>query len=252
MASSKDNSPPPKRLLSQNEFDKHLATVKRSKGRPTRLGDTRCEDFDGWPTDSHSEAHLRGAIDEEAKLRKKLRQLIKGPTGPRLKACRAWWKAVQSVLEQYAKVRGKDRPGAPQDSPRLSGELLLALSGIAGYIAEGTTPDPVKWATSDKRGRRAIGPTKSSDISCAVAYLNAAEEGRIKDSQPTQTVMTAFEVKLRTVQEWQKAISALEGSAKASPGIIKRKMRRAARRYCSASHSEKAIERRALKRREPK
>jgi hypothetical protein len=160
-----DRMAPSEKRPSQNEL---LARAKAPKSQHRKSDQWVWEDFDGWPADPpHSGAQLLRLIEDEIKLRRKLRLLAREPTQERLKACRAWWEAVQNVLEQAATQ--PDRSGTSGDSPKIPRELLLALSGVAGYVAVGEVPDPIKWATS-KRGQRAMGPTERRDIGWASVF----------------------------------------------------------------------------------
>lgn len=250
MASSNDKPSSTARLLLQKELNELRALAKVPPLKKSNKW--HWENFDAWPIDRPSDADLRRAIEEEAKLKKRLRRLANTSTQERLKACRAWWRAVQGVLEQFAIRRRADSPGSPEGECKIPGELLLILSGFAGYLAVGQIPAPIEWVTSKKKGRRATGPTEQQDIRWAASYRDAVEDGRIRDDNPAKTVADAYGAEARTAQGWLKKTSAVEGSAKMSGEVIKCRMRNAGKRYQVSGRSRKAIAHRDPRKRESK
>jgi len=121
---------------------------------------------------------------------------------------------------------------------RQSKSALTFLSKLAGYLAVGTIPEPIELARS--RGQREPGPRERSHLGWGVAYLKAAEDGRINDPHPTKTVAEHYEVEERTVQKWRQKIAPPSGSETLSGDDIRREMKLAARKYPGPSRKAMA------------
>jgi len=213
------------RLVTDDEADELLAKAKAkllAKAKATATPHQRKrakhqlpEDWEVVPVEHDP---LDGAVVEELKLRKEFSVAMKrGAKKEQKRICREWWRAMEILLERNAQAF------------RQSKSALTLLSKLAGYLAVGNIPAPIELARS--RGGREPGPTERSHLGWGVAYLKAAEDGRINDTRHTKTVADCYGVNVRTVQKWRASIPPPKGSQKLSGDQIKQEMKLAARAY---------------------
>src|SRR5687767_5877065 len=92
----------------------------------------------------------RRLFDSEAAARYELDRLAQDGKLPG-NALRYWWKSVEDLLYAYGlAIAENERPEPPP------AELASVLSGLAGHLAVGQIPDPIKDAATE--GRRPPGP----------------------------------------------------------------------------------------------
>ena len=196
----------------------------------------------------------RRLFDSEAAARYELDRLAQDVKLPD-KALRYWWKSVEDLLYAYGIAIAENEPPEPPPA-----ELALVLSGLAGYLAVGQLPGPIKDAATE--GRRPPGPTERRHIGWAVAYRHASRpEGithrgetiRIEDKSPVKTLAAWFEVDPNVIRRWVREYPPVFMGANAvnSEVFIKR-TRAAGETYSRAGRGHRAVERRNSLTRRPR
>jgi hypothetical protein len=208
---------PQVRLLTQDEADKLLVKAK-AKPSPAKARKGRQPLREDWEVVPVSHEPLDEAVLEELKVRRKLSVALKrGTKKDQVKVCREWWRTMETLLERTARA-----------FPQSKG-ALIKLSQLAGYLAVGAIPAPIELARS--WGQREPGPTERRHIGWGVAYLKAAEDGRINDPHPTKTISDRYRVTRKTVQNWKAKIESPRDSENLSGDQIREEMELAARAY---------------------
>jgi hypothetical protein len=179
--------------------------------------------------------------------------LFRGATRPqdRREELRAWWGVVADLLGLYARLSARSIHVEPPPA-----EALSVLSGLAGYLAVGQIPDPIRDVVGG--GRRRPGPTERRDIGLAVAYRLAARPGglvhngetiHIRDRTPTKTLAGWFGVKSNTVQGWVRLYAPAQPRVRTMTAELLCSLTiKAGRRYSRDGRSRSAIVKRNAKR----
>lgn len=175
-------------------------------------------------------------LGDELELRRYLLNLYPRSSSresDRLTASRAWWRQVEITLQKFVDL--DEGHGHVQPFPR---DLLETLSGLAGELATGRTPGPVKDAVTS--GNKLHGPRKRRDIAWAIAYIDATKRGEIQDYRHNKTVGQQYSVSTTTVRKWMTGRSKIcEGlDLSGSPEEIEKRMRRAGEYYRKATGKE--------------
>jgi hypothetical protein len=146
-----------------------------------------------------SDARLRELIEQEEAA---WQQAVAAANAARpdkernTKLARAWWAACDRLIREYLKR------SAAGPHPCLPTNTLLRVSRIAGALATGNVPEPVRYASA-RDGRR-MWPAERMHIAYAVFYIQAVRADRITDPAPTKTISECYGVSRQTVQGWIK------------------------------------------------
>lgn len=197
--------------------------------------------------------------DREIYLRNRI---LKGPFDdpqPEAKMLRAWWGAVETLMDVYQRELAKSgfAPTAAEARPvQIPFELAGILKNQFAYLAAGSIPALIKDVTKGQQGRRRKGPDERRDIGIAVAYIRACSPdglehaGRVvritHDPRPVKTLAGWFSVEERTVQGWgHDEEPAFLGLGEINADNLVSRTQQAGRRYSAAGRSAKAIQGRA-------
>jgi hypothetical protein len=176
--------------------------------------------------DAHpSDARLHELIEqEEAAWRQAVAAADSGGEKERTTRARAWWGAFDRLLRQYLRL------SAAGPHPCLPTNALLRLSRIAGALATGNVPEPVRHASA-RDGRR-MWPAERMHIAYAVFYIRAVRADRITNPAPIKTISECYGVSRQTVQGWIKRSDELiEDIAEPSIQTLEDRMRWAGETY---------------------
>jgi hypothetical protein len=144
-----------------------------------------------------SNALLRELMkQEEAAWQQAAAAADTGSENERTTKARAWWAACDRLMRQYLKL------SSAGPHPRLPTRALLRLSRIAGALATGNVPEPVRHASA-RDGRR-MWPVERMHIAYAVFYIRAVRANRIGDPAPIKTISECYGVSRQAVQGWIK------------------------------------------------
>jgi hypothetical protein len=179
-------------------------------------------------------------VEEERALRSTwlslLRQQKPSPAA-RAKAARDWWRVVSEVMAGC--VEGSRR-GSLDRAPPV--ELFRVLELLAGDLAAGNLPSPMREAVS--RGRGGMGPTEQRHIAIAAAYIQAAKRGDLDDKTPIKTITEAYGVTRQAAQAWGKRdVSSFK--LPSHPQALTKKMREVGAIYSRAGRGTGALRARA-------
>lgn len=189
------------------------------------------------------------ALDEEYQARNSLTPALADGVAPPALALRHWWSTVSRVWKLYALSVARAAPPTPPPA-----DLANIMADLAGYLAVGQIPDPIRDAASE--GRRNPGPDEARDIGFAVAYHRAARPGlmhngvllKLDDRHPTKTIAAKYNVAPSTVRKWNRSYEpAFLGTNSVTVEILENLMSKAAARYRAAGRSHSAIAARGAK-----
>ena len=168
--------------------------------KKTDLPDRTQRELD-WNTLTTGEFELRDRIN---------RAVAVGET-PKNDLLRQWWAAVEKICVAYCRNVAEHSLSQRPDHEPFPAELASCIGGLAGYLAVGKLPEPIRDAA--RSGRTSPGPDERRDIRWAVAYRRACERDgivhmgvthRISDRHPVKTLAAWFGVERRTVRDWCK------------------------------------------------
>ena len=101
---------------------------------------------------------------------------------------KAW--GPKKYRELWANIERELERSLRSNTP-VAARLLRHLVPIAGDLATGRVPPAIEGVRSG-RGNLGRSRIETYDISLAVAYRQACDDGRIKDPHPTKTVAKAY------------------------------------------------------------
>lgn len=178
-----------------------------------------------------------------------LRSAGKSDTGVWL---RHWWNAVNELLKEYSRSIASHAIHEPPPA-----EAVEVLAELAGDLAVGHIPDPIRRAASEGRTRPT--PRERRTIGMAVVYWRACQpEGfehngvriTIDDPDPIERIHLWFGAHKRTIQDWiRKHPPAFLGVNDVNAGTIQHLTFQAAQQYRVRGRSQTAIRARSAKRR---
>ena len=185
-----------------------------------------------WGELFDAEVEARTRVDKLAVVGKPTREALHG-----------WWASVQKLLFGYAiAIAKKERPEPPP------GELASVLAGLAGYLAVGQIPDPIRDVKTE--GRRRPGPAELSDIGWAVAYRRASRPKGLRhndkivhvvDKWPVKTLAGWFGVDPNTIRGWLRRYpQAFLGVNDINADVLRKRARKAGERYVACGRGAKS------------
>lgn len=110
---------------------------------------------------------------------------------------REWWSQSSEIL--WFLMRASTSAGLHVSPAPAS--LFAEFARVAEDLGNGVSP-PLIGQVSE-RGRKTYSVNERKEVSIALCYLRAVEEGRIEDRSPNKTVRNAFGVSRSTVKKWE-------------------------------------------------
>jgi hypothetical protein len=178
-----------------------------------------------------------------------LRSAGKSDTGVWL---RHWWSTINELLKEYSRSIASHVIHEPPPA-----EVVEVLAELAGELAVGRIPEPIRKAASEGRTRPT--PRERRTIGMAVVYWCACQpEGiehngvriMIDDPDPVEHIHLWFGAHKRTIQDWiKKHPPVFLGVNDVNADTIRHLTIQAARQYRDRGRSHAAIRTRNAKRR---
>jgi hypothetical protein len=135
----------------------------------------------------------------QANVREASAALLASESSPNTKLARAYSEAWFELLKLYAPLPSGDASpvGLPPD-------LAVMLRVTFDYLRRGIIPETIRIVAAGS-ARRVMGPAEERDVRIAVAYVDAAKQGKIADRSPIKTVQDNYGIARTAVQGWNKA-----------------------------------------------